>query len=644
MIDKTEASKLGIATSTAESSISDAQQHRLEALKQILPEAVNADGGLNIENLKALLGAENIALNNQGYGLNFAGKGLAKAETDRATQSELKAEMAQSKNFDATENMIIRGDNLDVLKILRANYTGKIKMIYIDPPYNTGGDGFIYNDNFKKSEAELIDDLGLNEDMVDYLHNIYGTKTHSGWLAFMYPRLKLARQLLTDDGVIFISIDDNEQANLKILCDEIFGEENFVACIANVSNPKGRSDDKYIATAHEYILIYKKNEALFYGWKPDEKITKRYTKEDDMKIYREIDLRKTGDNDKREDRPNLFYPFFYNKQTNDFKVEANADADMAGYIKILPSREDGVDGNWRWSKDSAQQKIKLLAPKYMKVRKKWTVFVKDYLTDDKRVKPTSAWTHKFVNSERGSEQFIDLNFEKNVFPSPKPVGTLLAMLEMCTENNDIILDFFAGSGTTADAVMQLNAEDGGNRKFILAQIDEPIDEKKEAHKFCTDNKLAPVISSITIERVNRAGEKIKTELAQKNKQGNMLTQEKSGAGSACDIGYKVFSLSPRPQLETDAHQQISLNTNRQSVADKLYNMMAASGKILTLPITTLEQNILYEIDDAYYLLAQCNADLSAVGKQIFIDGYAEISLEKWLNTTGIDKENVRILY
>ncbi|MCH9853903.1 MAG: site-specific DNA-methyltransferase [Alphaproteobacteria bacterium] len=630
MIEKTEAKKLGIATTTAEADILDEKQQRLAALKQILPEAINADGGLNIENLKALLGGENIALNNQGYGLNFAGKGLAKAETDRATPYELKFEKAQSKIFDATENIdetenvIIRGDNLEVLKILKANYHSKIKMIYIDPPYNTGGDGFLYKDNFTRSREEL-EELGLGADTIDYLDNIYSTKTHSGWLAFMYPRLKLARQLLTDDGVIFISIDDNEQAPLKIICDEIFGEENFVAQAGwqKVYSPKNQT--RHISNDIEYVLIYCKNATQFsIGLLPrTEDMNKRYKNFDN-------DPRgewKSGDLVAAEERKGGHY-IIKNPYT--------------GTEYDVPSGK-----HWVFSEKNMQKMLEDNRIYWGKNNNSFPSF-KQFLSEVRQGKTISSFfSYKdYGHTDEAKKDFIKLFGEegRTIFETIKPIKLIKQIARIANLNkNDIILDFFAGSGTTADAVMQLNAEDGGNRKFILAQLDEVIDTKKEAHQFCTDNNLAPVISSITIERVNRAGEKIKAELEAKNKQGNML-DEKTGQASRLDIGYKVFSLTPRPQLETDDNQQIILNTNRQSVSDKLYNMMVASSKILTLPITTLEENILYEIDNAYYLLAQCESDLSDVGKEIFIDGYAEISLEKWLNTTGIDKENVKILY
>ena len=385
-------------------------------------------------------------------------------------------------------NKIIHGDNLEALKSLLPEYEGKVKCIYIDPPYNTGNESWVYNDNvnhpkIKKWLGEVVGKDG--EDLT----------RHDKWLCMMYPRLKLLHKLLANDGAIFISIDDNEQANLKLICDEIFGVRNFIRTIACINNPKGRSDDKYVATAHESILIYRKSLNLILGgFKPDEKITKRYNKSDENGIYREIDLRKTGDNDKRDDRPNLFYYFFYNKKTGDF-YPTNVENIPDNFIQIKPTRTDGSDGNWRWGLSSASENTHLLIPTYMNVRKKWTVMVKDYLTDEKIVKPTSVWDFKEVNSERGTEMFINyLGFNKNDFPNPKPVGTIERILSIATNKNSIILDSFAGSGTTAHAVLNLNKQDGGNRKFILVEMEDYANNitaervKRVANGYGTGNK------------------------------------------------------------------------------------------------------------------------------------------------------------
>ena len=406
-----------------------------------------------------------------------------------------------------TRNLFIEGDNLEALKLLQKSYAGRVKLIYIDPPYNTGND-FVYPDDYSEPLESYLKRIGAVDDEGKMLttNSRASGRFHSNWLNMMFPRLVLARRLLSDNGFIFISIDYHEVHNLVGLMNEIFGEENFIALVANVNNPKGRSDDKFVATAHEHLLIYRKSElAKLGGWAPGDNILRRYNKADkDGLKYREIDLRKTGDNDRREDRPNLFYSFMYNPETKDF-YPSKADTHIEGYVKIFPLRGDGKEGNWRWEMDTAKLKLSKLFPKFMPVRQVWSVFEMDYLDENELIKPTTAWTKKDFNSERGSEQFIELGFNKEIFPRPKPVGLIRHILELATtpNNNDIVLDFFAGSGTTSQAVMELNSIDGGNRRFILIQYPEEIKHDEEAYKagFRT-------IAEITKERIRRVSKKV----------------------------------------------------------------------------------------------------------------------------------------
>lgn len=323
-----------------------------------------------------------------------------------------------------------------------------------------------------------------------------------------------------------MSIDANEISNAKKIVEEIYGADNCLGVISNTNNPKGRSDDKYIATAHEYILVYAKNINMvtWYGFEPTEEITRRYNKVDSNgKKYREIDLRKTGENDLREDRPNLFYYFYYNESTGDFYPDRN-DVQREGYIQIKPQREDGREGNWRWGLDTAIKQINGLVPKFMPTRKVWGVMQKDYLEGRSLVKPTSSWTFKDVNSERGTEEFTELGFDKRVFPKPKPVGTIKRCIKLASNaDEDIILDFFSGSATTVQALLQLGAEDSCKRKFIMVQLPEKCDEDGEAYKAGYST-----ICEIGKERIRRAGDKIKEE-------NPFTTQE-------LDIGFRIFKL------------------------------------------------------------------------------------------------------
>ncbi len=363
-------------------------------------------------------------------------------------------------------NMIIHGDNLSALKSLLPEYEGRIKCIYIDPPYNTGNEGWVYNDNvndprIRKWLGEVVGAEG--EDL----------SRHDKWLCMMYPRLKLLYKLLANDGVIFISIDFHEQPLLRLVLDEVFGSANYVSEIACVNKPSGRSDDKYIATAHESIIIYRKSDLLTLGgFAPEEKITKRYNKkDDDGRLYREEDLRKRGTHDERSDRPNLFYPFFFNEVTNELIIGSNEDETPNGFIRIEPMKSKDVEGTWRWGKDTALEFIKYIHPRFMPNKGQWSLFEWQYLDERGSVKPTTLWDFKDVNSERGTETFIKfLGFNKSDFPNPKPVGTIERIISIATDKDSIVLDSFAGSGTTAHAVLNMNKADGGNRKFILIEM------------------------------------------------------------------------------------------------------------------------------------------------------------------------------
>ena len=375
-------------------------------------------------------------------------------------------ENGQHNEDNGSENMIIRGDNLEALKALLPRYEGRVKCIYIDPPYNTGNEGWVYNDNvndpkIKKWLGEVVGKEG--EDLT----------RHDKWLCMMYPRLKLLQKLLADDGAIFVSLDFHEQPVMRLIMDEIFGASNYVSEIACVNKPSGRSDDKYIATAHESIIVYRKSPLLTLGgFEPEEKITKRYNKRDtDGRLYREEDLRKRGTHDERTDRPNLFYPFFFNQETEELVVGNNDEETPDGFIRIEPMKSKDVQGTWRWGQDTAIAQKTYIHPRYMPNKQQWSLFEWEYLDERGAAKPTTLWDFKDVNSERGTEVFIKyLGFKKEDFPNPKPVGTIQRILQITTAGDDIILDSFAGSGTTAHAVLNMNKADGGHRKFILVEM------------------------------------------------------------------------------------------------------------------------------------------------------------------------------
>lgn len=598
----------------------DMAQMNVEKIAALFPNCVTeskgADGKLkkavNFDALKQMLGSD-VAEGDESYEFTWVGKRDAMVEAAKPIRKTLRPCVEESVNFDTTENLYIEGDNLEALKLLQEGYLGKVKMIYIDPPYNTGND-FIYKDDFRMDSDKYAEESGAVDDEGNRMvqNSDSNGRFHSDWCSMIYSRLLLARNLLTDDGVIFISIDDNEQANLKKICDEVFGNSNELGTIANINNPKGRSDDKYIATAHETLLVYARNADIvkWYGFEPTDEIIKRYNKsEADGRKYREIDLRKTGENDLREDRPNLFYYFYFNETTGDF-YPSREKKNVEGYIRIFPQREDGKEGNWRWGIETAERQKQELIPKFMPSRKVWGVMQKDFLEGRDFVKPTSSWTFKDVNSERGTEEFINLGFDKRIFPKPKPLGTIDRCLRLAARMGDeLVLDFFSGSATTAHAVMQLNAEDGGNRKFIMVQLPEKCDESSEAAK-----AGYKTICEIGKERIRRAGAKVLADqqVKQKSAEGkNDLfdSAEQQPTAKNLDVGFRVLKIdesnmkdvyySAGEITQQDLVEQISNIKDGRTDLDLLFGCLVDWGVSLSLPIKieTIEGVKVHNVND-----------------------------------------------
>ena len=482
----------------------------LKALEQLFPSAVK-DGQLDIKALKEELG-DFKEVTTEKYELNWAGKQNAKKIVQQGIGNKtLKFVEKDSKNADTTENIYIEGDNLEVLKLLRQNYYNSIKMIYIDPPYNTGND-FVYNDTFKmdKEESDKAEGI-ISENNEKLQKNQKSTnRYHANWLNMMYPRLKLARDLLTDDGVIFISIDDNEQANLKRLCDEIFGEENFVDTLIWKKLYGGKNDVQWFAHHHDYILTYSKNKNL---WQPNllprnEKQNERY---------------KNPDNDPRGAWTSSDFTQFGPTPNCIYEIETPSG------IKYLP--QEGK--RWITTYDS-----------YLKLREENRLWfgengenmprLKRYLSEVKQgVSQTTFLEYSDVGHSDEANKELKKLFKNKIFDYPKPIRLLKRLCFLALSSKDTILDFFSGSATTAHAVMQLNSEDNGNRKYIMVQLPETTDEKSEAFKAGYKN-----IAEIGKERIRRAGEKIKQEIEDYNSNLKLGEEPKK----VPDIGFKVFKV------------------------------------------------------------------------------------------------------
>lgn len=423
-----------------------------------------------------------------------------------------------------SENLYIEGDNLDVLKLLRETYLGKVNAIYIDPPYNTGND-FVYEDDFAEDADSYLSRSGQYDEQGNQLvaNTDSNGRFHTDWLNMMYSRLVVAKSLLATDGLIFISIDENEIVNLRKLCDEIFGQAHFVAQITLLCNPKGRSQDKYVANCHEYVLIYSRtvlpNGSVSIPKTLDEVASDYPLFDENGQPYRELELRNTHRDFGKFNRPKLWYPIYV---LNDGHVSLEKES---GGVEVYPLWDDGFEGCWTWGKEKAKNEIHLLVGK--RVSGKMKIYRKAYAYADgevalKQVK--SIWNENAFFTERGQAAMNQLFGTKaKLFQAPKSVAMVKQCIQMVQDKNAIVLDFFSGSATTAHAVMQLNAEDGGNRHYILVQVPEICDEKSEARKAGYHT-----ICEIGKERIRRAGSKVKADAGISS--GNL------------DIGFRVLRL------------------------------------------------------------------------------------------------------
>ena len=496
-----------------------------------------------------------------------------------------------SVNFDTTENLYIEGDNLEVLKLLQETYLGKIKMIYIDPPYNTGSD-LVYNDDFSKSTTEYIASSGyLDEDGNRLVENLESNgRYHTDWLNMIYSRLRLAKDLLATNGVIFVSLDDNESANLKKICDEVFGAVNFIGQITVVGNPRGR-DYGGVARMHDYLFVYKKSpEAVINLIEDSENSFKMF---DSLGGFELRELRNRNIKFNKENRPNLYYPFYINPATEDeHGLHEISLEPKDGWIELYPLESQGVNTVWRWGKQKSQENLNVNI-KAKPMRNGSYMIVEKYR--EGRMMARSVWWDKDTNTEKGTLLVKEL-MEGKVFDYPKTVEMLMKTIEMGTDSDEgaYVLDFFSGSGTTAHAVMQLNAKDGGNRKFIMVQLPERTDEKSEAYKAGYKN-----ICEIGKERIRRAGRKIKED-------SPLTTQD-------LDIGFRVLKCDTSNMKEVyynPAEYEASLFPRLEdnikedrTPEDLLFQVMLDLGVLLSSKIeeTTIAGKKVFNVEDNYLI-------------------------------------------
>lgn len=639
----------------------DNENKLLSFLKENYPNIIR-DTEINLEELKTVLGLP-IDEKVNGYGLNFVGRNFARAKYAQKTEKELRLNTTLSKNIDTTENLVLKGDNLDSLKILKNHYSGQIKCIYIDPPYNTDKDEFVYPDKFDKEEAEVLGLANLSESDFERMDFSFKTKkSHNGWLAFMYPRLLLARDLLSQDGVIFISIDDNEQANLKLLCDDVFGEENFIGTLSIENNPKGRKNSDFISVSSEYLHIYAKSKSYTSFIENIPKNANDMAEDEDGNFVHNSGKRVlVGENSFNkvvsEESSDKNYSVYYRKEDKSLKIlkeefgKENPTFINDGFTKYYSfNGQQLVENTYTSTKFKSLFDAGALDFTENKIFEKNfndTIRIKSQLTNRKyeAIINGKKQNYSLELTTTGGGTMLKKLFETNelYFDAPKNIGYLKLIFSLFEDTNFTVLDFFAGSGTTGHAVMQLNAEDGGNRKFILGQIDEPIKVDKPAYKFCIDNNIPPIISSITIERLKRAGEKIAKDIEAENSKNELFEEEKK---QVPDIGYKVFDSVEATKLKVDDKGQISITENETDALSRIYNMIFTVG--LDEPTQVPEEVVkdcIYKIGNHYYITNSekiTSDDFSNAIKngKVFIDGWTA-SLNGTLQNY---KEDVKIVF
>ena len=586
-------------------------QENAKKLKEIFPE-IFAEDKIDFDLLEKICcggGVQKLEDSKERYSLTWNGKARARQIAQEVSTGTLRPAKEESKNWDNTENIYIEGDNLEVLKLLQKSYHGKIKMIYIDPPYNTGKD-FVYKDNFKDNIENYKKVTGQVSEEGTKLTTNTDTdgRYHSNWLNMMYPRLKLSRNLLTDDGVIFISIDDNEQANLKKLCDEIFGEENFIAQIVWERAYAPVNLKKHFSESHDYMVCYSKNINLSInnGLKRSEEADNRYL---------------NPDNDPR----GVW-------QSDNFSVGPAVESNI--YKIVSPSGRENYPPNGRsWRVSEEKFKEMLLDNRVwfgedgngVPRQKRFLSEVKNSIT------PMTIWKYTEVgHSQDATKKLKELFDEVHVFDYSKTVELIKRCIELYTIQGDIILDFFSGSSTTAHSVMQLNAEDGGNRKYIMVQLPELCDEDSEAYKAGYKN-----ICEIGKERIRRAGEKIKSDESLPLENREKL-----------DVGFKVFKLDSSNIKEWDTNTEDlkqtlldsmeNIKSDRNSL-DVLYEILLKYGLDLNIPIE--ENKDFYSIGGGS-LLVSLNKEINNKVINSICEEYKKLQeIDKEFKTTVILRDN-----
>ena len=546
----------------------DIFKDNLDKLQALFPD-IFSEGKIDMEKFKATF-TDDINFNNERYVLNWAGKADAFKVLQIPTTATLKPQPEESINFDTTQNIFIEGENLEVLKVLQKSYYGKVKVVCIDPPYNTGSDSFIYPDSFKENKADYEKRIGdKDEEGLLMKEGLFRKNSkdsghyHSNWLSMMYPRLFLAKNLLKDDGVIFVHIDDNEVHNLRLLMNEIFGEENFVGCFIWRKKEGGGQTDEFFVTEHEYVLVFRKTSKFIWLDEMQDDDESKYSLADAKGKYKIVKLAKWGSAARRQDRPTMHFPISAPDNT-----------------EVLPKAPDGSEGRWRVGKKRMGLLISTNLVQWESVNNEWLPYEKIYFDPNKakKIKQRSI-LYDIANTGDGTNALIDLFGVKDVFDNPKPIELGQKFIEHNVDDEEIVLDFFGGSGTLAEVVFNQNKIDSNNRKFVVVQLPEVTKENSVAR-----GKGYKTIAEISKDRIRKVIAKIEKE--------RIETPESFENGSLI-LGFKVFKLSSsnfkiwrgneitEDNLVTQLDAFINPVKEESKIDNMLYELLLKAGYLLT---------------------------------------------------------------
>lgn len=602
----------------------DLVKENVEKLKELFPSIVKEDK-IDFDELELLLG-ENINRNNEQYSFNWNGKTEATKLAQKRSTGTLRPCKEESKDWDNTQNLYIEGDNLEVLRLLQASYNGRIKMIYIDPPYNTGHD-FVYKDNFEDNIKNYKEQTGQAAKSNADTDGRY----HTNWLNMMYPRLKLARNLLTDDGVIFISIDDNEQANLKKICDEVFGENNFIGIMPRITKKSGKQHSDTIAKNNDYLIIYSKNlyEIRFNGL---ESTGEGFDNVDEY----------VNERGKYKLNQTLDYDSLWYNPTMDFEIKVGNNIYYAGGSKEKHDERHNGNHNakdwvWRWSKakfdfgyqngfvviKEGKDRPRIYTKTYQNAKIDKDASGRYYINYVSRDNTISSL--EFVNniySNDNAKKDLAEVIDPNYFDFPKPISLIKKLIQLICNKQDIVLDFFSGSATTAQAVMEYNLEHKTNIKYLCVQLPEKIEENSKAYSDGLKN-----ICDIALTRIKNAGEALEHKFIENNKILNHTKETKNPLHSflkewdkliSFDTGFKVFKLdssnlkkwdnTPTRDVDTlKARIQTSMDylKDDRNEFDLVYEVMLKYGIDLSYPVKKTENEKAYIVEAPEYKLLVC---------------------------------------